>query len=268
MSAALSVAPSGALGDASRGFVSLVGAGPGHPDHLTQKAAARLREADLVLHDALVSRDVLAIARHAEIVCVGKRGGALQTPQVAIERLLIEAGRQGRRVVRLKGGDPFVFGRGGEEALALAAAGIPFEVVPGVSAAIAAPGLAGIPVTHRGTSSGFVVFTASDHGTCDATIDALPPGLLTLVVMMAVRSRSALAHRLIERGWPRDIAAALVLAAATPQMWIWKGRLDELAAITLPVNSGDAPGTIVIGAVAALAIPLFDSATHLEEATA
>lgn len=252
----------------SRGLVSLVGAGPGHPDHLTQKAAARLRGADLVLHDALVSRDVLAIARHAELVCVGKRAGAQQTSQAAIEQLLVNAARQGRRVVRLKGGDPFVFGRGGEEALALASAGIPFEVVPGITTAIAAPALAGIPVTHRGTSSGFVVITASDHGTCDATIDALPPGLLTLVVMMSVRSKPALALRLIGRGWPRDTAAALVLGAATPQMWVWKGRLDELTAVTLPVNSADAPGTIVIGAVAALPISLFDRETHLEEATA
>ena len=257
-----------ALSGRSRGFVSLVGAGPGHPDHLTQKAAARLREADLVVHDALVSREVLAIATNAEIVCAGKRAGALQTPQAEIEQLLVDAGRQGRRVVRLKGGDPFVFGRGGEEALALAAAGIPFEVVPGLTTAIAAPGLAGIPVTHRGTSSGFVVITASDHVTCDATIDALPPGLLTLVVMMSVRRRAGLAARLIERGWPRETPSALVVGAATPQLWVWKGRLDALAGVTLPGGSADAPGTIVIGAVTALPIELFDSDTRLQEALA
>ena len=251
-----------------RGLVSLVGAGPGHPDHLTQKAAARLRDADLVLHDALVSRDVLAIARDAELVCVGKRAGAQQTSQAEIEHLLVAAGRQGRRVVRLKGGDPFIFGRGGEEALALAAAGIPFEVVPGLTTAIAAPALAGIPVTHRGTSSGVVVITASDQGACDATIAALPPGLLTLVVMMSVRSTAALSQRLIDRGWPRDTAAALVMGAATPQMWVWKGRLDELASVTLPDKSAEAPGTIVVGAVVALPIPLFDGAAHLAEAPA
>ena len=253
---------------ASRGFVSIVGAGPGHPDHLTQKAAARLREADLVVHDALVSREVLALASHAEIVCVGKRGGARQTPQAAIEWLIVNAGLQGRRVVRLKGGDPFVFGRGGEEALALTAAGVPYEVVPGITTAIAAPGLAGIPVTHRGTSSGFVVITASDDGTCDATIDALPPGLLTLVVMMSVQHRAALADRLIERGWPRDTASALVLGAATPQMWVWKGSLEALADVTLPSASATAPGTIVIGAVAALPIALDDRDTLLQEAFA
>lgn len=259
---------SGAQADRPRGFVSLVGAGPGHPDHLTQQAVARLREADLVVHDALVSRDVLAIARDAEIVCVGKRGGAQQTAQTAIERLLVDAGLQGRRVVRLKGGDPFVFGRGGEEALALAAAGIPFDVVPGLTTAIAAPGLAGIPVTHRGTSSGFVVITASDQGACDATIAALPPGLLTLVVMMSVRGRAALADRLIARGWPRDTPSALVVGAATPQMWVWKGSLDELPHVTIPPRSTDAPGTVVIGAVTALPIALFDGETRLEEAFA
>jgi uroporphyrin-III C-methyltransferase len=252
----------------TRGLVSLVGAGPGHPDHLTQKAAARLREADLVLHDALVSPEVLAIARDADIVCVGKRAGGLQTPQAAIEQLMIDAGSRGRRVVRLKGGDPFIFGRGGEEALALAAADIPFEVVPGLTTAIAAPGLAGIPVTHRGTASGFVVITASDQGACDATIGALPPGLLTLVIMMSVRSRAALADRLIERGWPRDTASALVLGAATPQMWVWKGSLGELAGITVPAGSAGAPGTIVIGAVTALPIALFDGETRLHEALA
>ena len=252
----------------SPGFVSLVGAGPGHPDHLTQKAAARLREADLVVHDALVSREVLALARHAEVVCVGKRCGAPQTPQAAIEQLIVSAGLKGRRVVRLKGGDPFVFGRGGEEALALSSAGIPYEIVPGLTTAIAAPGLAGIPLTHRGTSSGFVVITASDEGTCDATIEALPPGLLTLVVMMSVQHRAALADRLIARGWPRDTASALVLGAATPQMWVWKGSLEVLAEVTLPTGSATAPGTIVIGAVAALPIAPFDSVTLRQEAFA
>jgi uroporphyrin-III C-methyltransferase/precorrin-2 dehydrogenase/sirohydrochlorin ferrochelatase len=252
----------------SRGFVSLVGAGPGDPDHLTQKAATRLREADLVVHDALVSPEVLALASRAEIVCVGKRAGAQHTPQAAIERLIVSAGLRGRRVVRLKGGDPFVFGRGGEEALALTVAGVPYEVVPGVTTATAAPGLAGIPVTHRGTSSGFVVITASDDGTCDATIEALPPGLLTLVVMMSVHHRAALAGRLIARGWRRDTASALVLGAATPQMWVWKGSLEALGDVTLPTGSADAPGTIVIGAVAALPIALGDSAALWQEAFA
>jgi uroporphyrin-III C-methyltransferase/precorrin-2 dehydrogenase/sirohydrochlorin ferrochelatase len=220
------------------------------------------------VHDALVSREVLALASHAEIVCVGKRRGAPQTPQAAIEQLIVSAGLKGRRVVRLKGGDPFVFGRGGEEALALAAAGVRYEVVPGITTAIAAPGLAGIPMTHRGTSSGFVVITGSDEGACDATIEALPPGLLTLVVMMSVQTRAALADRLIARGWPRNTAAALVLGAATPQMWVWKGSLGALAEVRVPPDSASAPGTIVIGAVAALAIAAVGSETPRQEAFA
>jgi uroporphyrin-III C-methyltransferase/precorrin-2 dehydrogenase/sirohydrochlorin ferrochelatase len=248
----------------ARGLVSLVGAGPGHPDHLTQRAASRLREADLVLHDALVSREVLALATNAEIVCVGKRGGREQTPQATIERLLVNAGKQGRRVVRLKGGDPFVFGRGGEEALALQAAGIPFEVVPGITTAIGAPALAGIPVTHRGTSSGFVVITGSDARACDATIDGLPPGLLTVVALMSVRSRARLANRMVARGWPADTPSALVLGASTPHMWVWKGSLARLATVAVPVQSADAPGTIVVGAVAALPIDLFQGHTLMD----
>ena len=140
-----------------RGFVSLVGAGPGDPDLLTRKAADRLADADLVLYDALVDPATLALAPTAQRVYVGKRAGRPQVRQEFIHWLMIRAARAGKKVVRLKGGDPFVFGRGGEEGLALAAAGISFEVVPGVSSAIAAAALAGIPVTHRGLSSGFVV---------------------------------------------------------------------------------------------------------------
>ena len=133
-----------------RGFVSLVGAGPGDPDLLTRKAADRLADADLVLYDALVDPATLALAPTAQRVFVGKRAGRPQVRQEFIHWLMIRAARAGKKVVRLKGGDPFVFGRGGEEGLALAAAGISFEVVPGVSSAIAAAALAGIPVTHRG----------------------------------------------------------------------------------------------------------------------
>ena len=137
--------------------VSLVGAGPGDPGLLTRRAVQRLRHADLVLYDALVSREVLKIARRAQCFCVGKRAGRKAMRQETIHQLMIRAVRRGKRVVRLKGGDPFVLGRGGEEALALRAAGVAFEVVPGVTTAVAAPGLAGIPVTHRGLASAFLV---------------------------------------------------------------------------------------------------------------
>ena len=132
------------------GFVSLVGAGPGDPELLTLKAVRRLGEADLVLYDALVETATLSYAARAQRFFVGKRAGRPAIRQDAINRLMIREARRGRRIVRLKCGDPFVFGRGGEEALALAAAGIPCEIVPGISSAIAAPMLAGIPVTHRG----------------------------------------------------------------------------------------------------------------------
>ena len=237
-------------------MVSLVGAGPGHPDHLTQKAVRRLREAELVLYDALVDPDVLALAEQAEWVSVGKRAGQLQTAQAAIEQLLIETASTGRRVVRLKGGDPFVFGRGAEEALALQAAGIPFEVVPGVSSAIAAPALAGIPVTHRGVVSAFVVITTADATASAAVIDALPPGLVTIIALMSMAGRGALTARLLKRGWPADTPAALLIGAATPRHWTWKGSLGDLATCEPPASSADAPGTIVIGAVAAIDLGL------------
>jgi uroporphyrin-III C-methyltransferase / precorrin-2 dehydrogenase / sirohydrochlorin ferrochelatase len=238
----------------SAGFVSLVGAGPGDPDHLTQKAARRLREADVILHDALVSADVRALATRALHINVGKRAGREQTPQPEIERLLIDAARQGLHVVRLKGGDPFVFGRGGEEALALQRAGIPFEVVPGVTTAVGAPALAGIPVTHRGVSSGFVVINGSDLDTADRVLASIDPGLLTIVLLMAIGRRGAIAQKLIDRGWSTTLPAAIVYGAATPEMQTWRGSLSQLVTVAVPATS--AAGTIVIGEVAALPIEM------------
>lgn len=238
------------------GLVSLVGAGPGHPDHLTLKAARRLGEADLVLFDALVSPDVLALAPTAEHVCVGKRAGRPQTPQPAIHAAMIAAAREGRRVVRLKGGDPFVFGRGGEEALALSEAGIPCEVVPGITSAVAAPALAGIPVTHRGLAGGVIVLTAADAATCAAALDALPPDLLTIVLLMSLGTRCTVADRLLARGWAPDVPAAMLLGAGTAAAWTWRGPLVALAAADVPPNRSDLPGTVVIGRVAALPLDL------------
>ena len=141
------------------GFVSLVGAGPGDIELLTLRALKRLREADLVLYDALVEHELLELAPQAKRFFVGKRAGRHSIDQEGIHALLIRAAKRGERVVRLKCGDPFVFGRGGEEALALEAAGVAYEIVPGVSSAIAAPALAGIPVTHRGVATGFAVIS-------------------------------------------------------------------------------------------------------------
>ena len=238
----------------ANGFVSLVGAGPGDPDHLTQKAARCLRDADLVLYDALVSRQVRDIATRALLINVGKRAGREQTPQREIERLLIEGARQGLNVVRLKGGDPFVFGRGGEEALALQDAGVAFEIVPGVTTAIAAPALAGIPVTHRGLSPGFLVLNGSDLDAVDRVVSSIAPRSLTIVVLMGIGPRAGIAGRLIARGWDPDTPAAIVIGAATDEMWTWRGRLSELAAAGLPPSSQ--PGTLVVGDVAGLPIEI------------
>jgi uroporphyrin-III C-methyltransferase/precorrin-2 dehydrogenase/sirohydrochlorin ferrochelatase len=234
------------------GLVSLVGAGPGDPDHLTLKAARCLRQADLVLYDALVDPEVLALAARADQVFVGKRAGHVQTSQAAIHEVMIAAAQAGQRVVRLKGGDPFVFGRGSEEALALQAAGVPYEVVPGVSSAVAAPALSGIPLTHRGVSAGVVVLTGADLPTCEAALDALPPDLVTVVLMMSLGTRARLAGRLLARGWDPITPTAVILGAASRQAWTWKGPLDELAAMAVPPDRADLPGTIVIGRVAGL----------------
>ena len=146
------------------GRVSLVGAGPGDPELWTLRALRRVEEADLVLYDALVDAEALRRLTRAQCFCVGKRAGRASVKQETINRLMIRAARQGKRVVRLKGGDPFVFGRGAEEMLVLAHAGIAVEVVPGVTTAVAAGEAAGIPVTHRKMASGFLVLTGQTGG--------------------------------------------------------------------------------------------------------
>ena len=197
-------APPPELGASGRGpLVSLVGAGPGDPELLTARAHTRLAEADVVLYDALVSPAVLALASHARCLSVGKRHGRHSVSQETINRLLVRGARRNQRLVRLKAGDPYVFGRGGEEALALAAAGLPFEVVPGVSSAIAAPALAGIPVTHRGLASGVLVVSGHAESSYAPAIDSLAPKGTTLVVLMGVNTRAQIAGRLVARGWSR-----------------------------------------------------------------
>jgi uroporphyrin-III C-methyltransferase/precorrin-2 dehydrogenase/sirohydrochlorin ferrochelatase len=235
------------------GFVSLVGSGPGDPGLLTRRGAERLAEADVVLYDALVDERVLRLAPRAHRFQVGKRAGRPSISQRAIERLLIREARRGRRVVRLKCGDPFVFGRGGEEAEALAGAGIPFEVVPGVSSAIAAPSLAGIPVTHRGAAAGFAVVSGHSAVTYGPMLDAIAPGAMTLVVLMGLRERAAIAAQLLARGWPATTPAAVVLGASGPRAHCWRGRLGELSDAELPEDRAHLPGVLVVGAVAALA---------------
>jgi uroporphyrin-III C-methyltransferase/precorrin-2 dehydrogenase/sirohydrochlorin ferrochelatase len=236
----------------ARGFVSVVGAGPGDPDLLTVKAVNRLRGADVVLHDVLIDPRVLRLATRAHKTLVGGRVGACHD-QEAINALMIDHALAGSRVVRLKGGDPFVFGHGGEEARALAEAAVPFEVVPGVSAVTAAPALAGIPLTHRGFASGFIVLTGHAEGRWAPLLDGLTPGSITVVVLMGLGTRVRLVEALISRGWPRWTPAAIVLAASTPRQHVWRGTLKDLATIEIDPKR-DGPGLIVIGDVVALGV--------------
>src|SRR5690349_22061530 len=184
---------------APEGIVHLVGAGPGHPGLATARAVELIEQADVIVHDRLVSAQLLARAHAgAELIDAGKRPGDPGMGQDAINARLIELAREGKRVIRLKGGDPFVFGRGGEEAEALAQAGIPFEVVPGVTAGVAAPTYAGIPVTHREDSSAVAFITAHEDPSKQETALDWPalaafPG--TLVFYMGVRTLEAVAGR-------------------------------------------------------------------------
>jgi uroporphyrin-III C-methyltransferase/precorrin-2 dehydrogenase/sirohydrochlorin ferrochelatase len=233
--------------------VSLVGAGPGDPGLLTRRALACLRRADLVLYDALVDPRVLRYARKAQRFFVGKRAGRHALTQRAIEAVMIRAARRGRRIVRLKGGDPFVFGRGGEEALALQRAGVPYDVVPGVTSAVAAPAAAGIPITHRGTAAGFIVLSGHDEMTFRSAIDRVQPNGLTLVVMMGLGRAAAIAARLVDCGWARGTPAAIVVNAWSGREQVWRGTLDELAADAPELDRRGA-GTIVIGDVVTLGL--------------
>jgi len=234
-----------------KGHVSLVGAGPGDPALLTRAAIARLRAAEFVLYDALVDDRILRYARRARRFFVGKRAGRHAMTQTAIHALMIRAARRGRRVVRLKGGDPFVFGRGGEEALALQHAGISYDVVPGISSAIAAPAAAGIPVTHRGVASAFLVVSGHETEAFTSAIAQLQPNGLTVVVLMGLGRSAAIASELIDRGWSRGTPAAVIVDASRVEQQVWRGTLDQLAAEESVVATAGA-GTIVIGDVVAL----------------
>jgi uroporphyrin-III C-methyltransferase len=230
------------------GWVALVGAGPGDPDLLTRRAVKRLEEADLVLYDALIDPEMLSLAGSAQRIYVGKRAGRPAMRQELINRLLVRAARSGRRVVRLKGGDPFVFGRGGEEALALVAAGISFEVVPGVSSAIAAAELAGIPVTHRGVSAAFVVVSGHAPSAYEQVLTTLAPQSATVVVLMGLASAGNIAAMLAAHGWKPATPAAIIRGASTEGAELWTGTLAELGSAAEQSES-DRPGTIVIGDV-------------------
>lgn len=235
--------------------VYLVGAGPGDPGLLTVRGAEVLERADCVLHDRLAQASLLdLVPSTAEVIDVGKRPGG-PVDQEAINAILVERGAAGLEVVRLKGGDPYVFGRGGEEALALLSAGVPFEVVPGVSAAIAAPAYAGVPLTHRGLSTSFTVLTGHrEHGADHPTDwEALGQAGGTIVVLMGVAHRADFVPRLMAGG----------LAPDTPVLAVrWGTRADQQSVRTtleeLPDVDLEPPVTIVIGKVAGLDLSWFE----------
>jgi len=214
------------------GRVFLVGAGPGDPGLLTLKGLAALERAEVVVYDHLISRDLLDLAPgSAERIYVGKEVGAHSRSQEEINRLLVERALRGKSVVRLKGGDPFVFGRGGEEAAALAEAGVPFEVVPGVSSAVAVPAYAGIPLTHRGLSSSFAVVTGhEDSGKGEPSVDweGLATAVDTLVVLMGVRTLPRIVTSLLAHGRSAETPVALIRWGTTEAQQTIIGTLGDI----------------------------------------
>ena len=229
--------------------VYLVGAGPGDPDLLTVKALRVLHTADVVLYDRLVSPGVLSVANpDAELIYVGKHEGEQESAQQRIFDLMLERAHQGKTVARLKGGDPCVFGRAGEEWLSLVRQGIEVEIVPGVSSALAAPALAGVPLTYRGLSRGFAVVTGHCAGSNGidwsdyARVD-------TLVILMGVKERVNIARALIRAGRRADEPAVFIERSSTPDERVVDATLGSVAADVVEV---EAPAVFVIGAVAAL----------------
>lgn len=229
--------------------VYLVGAGPGGVDTLTVRGLRLLERADAVVHDRLVDHDVLALVpADAERIDVGKQRGAAAS-QARINALLISLARRHDCVVRLKGGDPFVFGRGGEELLALRDAGVPVEIVPGVTSALAAPAAAGIPVTHRGIAHGVLIVTG--HAGLDPEIDfaELSRRGITLVILMGAEQRETIAGRLIAGGLPVRTPLAVIERACTPAEHVVRTRLEGLASLEVA-----SPAVIVVGEVAAIGL--------------
>ena len=240
------------------GLVRLVGAGPGDPGLLTLHAARALAEADVVLHDRLVSDEVLTLARPgAELIEVGKHvGGDHHATQARIHDLLLAHARAGKRVVRLKGGDPFVFGRGGEELEVLRAHGIPFEVVPGITAAVACAAYAGIPLTHRDHAQSLRLLTAhAQDGDADHDWAALAQPRQTLAFYMGVSGLARLRDKLIEHGRATSTPFALVENGSRPEQRVIAGTLGELPDLAQR-HAVQAPALLVIGEVAAFATQL------------
>lgn len=236
-----------------RGKAFLVGAGPGRADLITVRGLQLLHRADVVIYDRLIAQELLdEIRPGAECIFVGKESGRHTLSQEEINGLLVSRVRLGKQVVRLKGGDPFVFGRGGEEAAALAAAGLPFEIVPGVSSAISVPAFAGIPLTHRGVSNTFAVVTGhAQAGAPDSADWEALARMPTLVILMGLERIDAIVERLLAAGRSAETPAAAIGWGTTDRQQVVAAALRDLpgavAAAALP-----APAVIVVGEVAAL----------------
>ena len=234
-----------------QGFVYIVGAGPGHPDLITVKGRRCVRQADVILHDKLIDLDILAQARaNAIIVDAGKQFGHEDEQQADIHNLMIDYARQGNIVCRLKGGDPFVFGRGGEEVAVLKAAGIPYEVVPGVSSFTAAPAAAGIPLTHRDYTHGFLVIAGSKSATFDtgewrAAHEMLKSGG-TVVVLMGLARLEAIGKSLIANGCPSTTPAAVIAHASWHDEQVRFGTISDIREKAVHLTS---PAILVLGNV-------------------
>jgi len=233
--------------------VCLLGAGPGDPELLTLKALKRLQGAEVILSDDLVDARVLALANPAaRVLRVGKRGGCISTEQRFIHELMIREARAGHRVVRLKGGDPFVFGRGGEEMDALQAAGIAVEVVNGISAGLAAPASIGVPVTDRRCTPGVALVTGHNgEGGVAPDWAALAQSRLTLVIYMGLARAEAIVQALVDGGLPAHTPAAAIASAHTPRQRQQLCRLAELPAMLLREQLAS-PAILVVGEVVGL----------------
>lgn len=232
--------------------VFLIGAGPGDPDLVTLKAVQALQVADIVLIDDLVNREILKHAPQARVVEVGKRGGCKSTPQHFINRLMVSLAEQGQTIARLKGGDPFLFGRGGEEMLALRAAGIPVEVIPGVTSGVAAPASIGIPVTHREFTRGVSFVTGHTQDGNSPNWQALVDSGTTLVIYMGMKHIASIVSDLLAAGVPADMPVAAIQQGTLPEQRQIISPLNMLP-MALQQEGLTSPTIIVVGEVVRLA---------------